>query len=139
MGIIKTTKNETELLARLMRAEAEEEGNLGMLMVGNVAVNRVRARCLDFRNITSIEQMIYQHPGGFESTLYSYFYQKARSNEINLAKRVIKGETFHPATYSLWFYNSGNSGCNEKWWNQWNSGKYKHHCFYSPTQSENCY
>ena len=39
MGIIKYTTKERDLLARLMRAEAVGEGNLGMLMVGNVGVN----------------------------------------------------------------------------------------------------
>ncbi len=122
-----------------MRAEAESDGNLAMLMVGNVGVNRVLANCLDFKNIKSIEQMVFQHPGGFESTLYSYFYQAARQNDINLAKRVIKGERFSPATYALWFYNTSEASCKAQWWNQWNSGKYKSHCFYSPVESENCY
>lgn len=139
MAVVKYNDVEVKLLARLMRAEAESEGVQGMLMVGNVGVNRVRASCLDFKEITSISQMVYQHPGGFESTLYSYFYQAARSSEIKLAKRVINGETFHPATRALWFYNSGDAGCSIKWFGQWNSGKYKSHCFYSPVESENCY
>lgn len=75
MSVIPHNQKEVELLARLMRAEAESEGSLGMLMVGNVGVNRVLANCLDFKDITSIEQMVFQHPGGFESTLYSYFYE----------------------------------------------------------------
>ena len=48
MAVIKYNESELKLLARLMRAEAEGEGELGMLLVGNVAVNRVRARCLDY-------------------------------------------------------------------------------------------
>lgn len=139
MGVIACNNQEIKLLARLMRAEAESDGNLAMLMVGNVGVNRVLANCLDFKNIKSIEQMVFQHPGGFESTLYSYFYQAARQNDINLAKRVIKGERFSPATFALWFYNTSESSCKAQWWNQWNSGKYKSHCFYSPVESENCY
>ena len=137
--VIKHNEKEISLLARLMRAEAEGEGQLGMLMVGNVGVNRVKANCLDFKQITSIEQMVFQRPGGFESTLYSYFYQPARSVDIKLAKRTLKGETFHPATYSLWFYNAMNEDCKTKWWGQWNSGRYKSHCFYSPVESEGCY
>ena len=50
--IVKYTDKELELLARLMRAEAVGEGNLGMLMVGNVGVNRVIAKCLTFKDIT---------------------------------------------------------------------------------------
>ena len=48
MAIIKYTTKEKELLARLMRAEAIGEGDLGMLMVGNVIVNRALADCLTF-------------------------------------------------------------------------------------------
>lgn len=62
--IVKYTDKELELLARLMRAEAVGEGNLGMLMVGNVGINRVLADCLTFKDITTISQMIYQSPGG---------------------------------------------------------------------------
>ena len=54
MAIIKANEEEVKLLARLMRAEAEGEGKLGMLMVGNVGVNRVRARCLDFKKINTV-------------------------------------------------------------------------------------
>lgn len=139
MSVVKYTENEVKLLARLMRAEAESEGELGMLMVGNVGINRVLANCLDFKKITSIEQMVFQRPGGFEATLYSYFYQTARSVDIKLARRVIKGEKFYPASRALWFYNAGKDDCRAKWWNQWNSGKYKSHCFYAPVESENCY
>lgn len=139
MAVIACNDQEIKLLARLMRAEAEGDGNLAMLMVGNVGVNRVLANCLDFKGVTSIEQMVFQHPGGFESTLYSYFYQAARENDIKLAKRVIKGERFSPATFALWFYSTKESSCQAKWWNQWNSGKYKSHCFYGPVESENCY
>ena len=139
MSVVKYTKKELDLLARLMRAEAESEGELGMLMVGNVGINRVLANCLDFKKITSIEQMVFQRPGGFEATLYSYFYQAAREVDKKLARRVIYGERFHPATRALWFYNSGDDDCRAKWWNQWNSGRYKSHCFYAPVESENCY
>jgi len=61
--IVKYTEKEMELLARLMRAEAVGEGDLGMLMVGNVGVNRVLADCLTFKDITTLSQMIFQNPG----------------------------------------------------------------------------
>ena len=95
--------------------------------------------CLDFKKITSIEQMVFQRPGGFEATLYSYFYQPAREIDKKLAMRVIKGEKFYPASKALWFYNAGNEDCRARWYNQWNSGKYKSHCFYAPVESENCF
>lgn len=89
--IVKYTDKELELLARLMRAEAIGEGNLGMLMVGNVGINRVLADCLTFRDITTISQMIYQSPGGayklvqlvrsciFSELLYTYKKKKKQT------------------------------------------------------------
>ena len=139
MAVIAHTTAEKKLLARLMRAEAESDGKKGMLCVGNVVVNRALARCLDFKNINTIERAVMQKPGGFEATSKSYFYQAARSQDITLANRVLQGERFSPATRALWFYNSFGEPCMEKWWDQWNSGKYKSHCFYAPLESENCY
>lgn len=43
-----------------MRAEALAEGDLGMLMVGNVVVNRAIANCLDFKDTRTITDVIYQ-------------------------------------------------------------------------------
>ncbi|NRG44320.1 cell wall hydrolase [Bacillus sp. CRN 9] len=135
MGVIPYTEEDVKLLARLIRAEAEGEGNLGMMMVGNVGVNRVRGDCLDFRDIRSIRQMVFQSPGGFEATQKGYFYQAARQNELDLARRMIKGERQHPASNALWFFRPGGA-CPEQWYNQWNSGRYKAHCFYIPTQAD---
>jgi N-acetylmuramoyl-L-alanine amidase len=135
MAVIKHNESDIDLLARLMRAEAEGDGDLGMLMVGNVGVNRVRADCLDFKNIRNINDMVYQSPGGFEATQKGYFYQRARDSEKRMARRTINGDRFHPATNSLWFFRpEGN--CPEQWYNQWNSGRFKAHCFYSPSQAD---
>ncbi|MBR2890843.1 MAG: cell wall hydrolase [Bacilli bacterium] len=138
MAVVAHNNQEIKLLARLMRAEAEGEGELGMLMVGNVGINRVLAKCSDFKSITSIQKMVFQRPGGFESTLKSYFYQPARQVDIKLAKRTINGERFHPASRALWFYSTPGD-CEASWWGAWNTGKYKSHCFYTPVESANCY
>lgn len=58
--LINYTTKELDLLARIMRAEALAEGNLGMLMVGNVVVNRAIAKCLTFKDIRTITDAIYQ-------------------------------------------------------------------------------
>ncbi|MGG6433140.1 cell wall hydrolase [Anoxybacillus sp. D401a] len=136
MAVVAYTEEDVKLLARLMRAEAEEDGQLGMLMVGNVGVNRVRANCLDFEGLRTIRQMVFQSPGGFEAVQKGYFYQRAREEDIRLARRVIRGERFHPATNALWFFRPDGS-CPPQWFNQWNTGRFKAHCFYAPTRS-NC-
>ena len=137
MAIIRTTDSERDLLARLMRAEAVGEGDLGMLMVGNVVINRALANCLTFKNVDTISKVIYQNPGGFSGVDSPLFFSNPTTVERNLANRVIKGEYYHPATHALWFYapKEGES-CKTTWWNQYNSGRYKNHCFYVPSIGE---
>lgn len=133
MGIIQYNNKERDLLARLMRAEAVGEGNLGMLMVGNVGINRVLADCLTFKDIKTISDMIYQNPGGFSGKDSPLFFSNPTTSEKNLADRVIKGEYYYPATNALWFYAPGtNQPCKNYWYEQKNVGKYKNHCFYEP-------
>ena len=131
--IVKYTEKEKELLARLMRAEAVGEGNLGMLMVGNVGINRVLADCLTFKDIRSISEMVYQSPGGFSGTSSSLFYGNPTALESSLAERVIRGEYYYPATNALWFYAPPEgTSCKSTWWYQSLSGRYKNHCFSKP-------
>ena len=130
--IIDYSTKELDLLARLMRAEALGEGNLGMLMVGNVVVNRALADCLTFKNVRSIYDAIYQ-PNQFTGTRSSLFQGSATSLEKSLAKRVLDGEYYHPATNSLWFYApTSGSSCKSVWYDQDLAGRYKNHCFYIP-------
>lgn len=130
--LIKYNTKDVELLTRLMRAEAIGEGNLGMLMVGNVGVNRVIANCLDFKNIRSITDMIYQSPGGFSGKDSPLFFSSPTTLQKQFAERILKGETYHPATNSLWFYAPNNAPCKATWFNQKLAGNYKNHCFYEP-------
>ena len=134
--LINYTDKELDLCARLMRAEALAEGELGMLMVGNVIVNRAIANCLDFKNIRTITDVIYQNPGGFTGIKSSLFNSSSTTKEKELAKRVLKGEYYYPATNALWFYApKSNENCKSTWFNQKNAGRYKSHCFYEPAPS----
>ena len=136
MSIVNYTSKERDLLARLMRAEALGEGNLGMLMVGNVGINRVLANCLTFKNILNVNDMIYQNPGGFSGIDSPLFFNNPTTQERNLADRVLKGEYYYPATNALWFYAPAQgSSCRPNWYEQRNSGRYKNHCFYEPDPS----
>ena len=84
--LIKYSNKELDLCARLMRAEAQAEGELGMLMVGNVIVNRAIANCLDFKNIRSITDAIYQK-NAFVGVKSNLFNSKSTTKEKSLAKR----------------------------------------------------
>lgn len=132
VAVIKTNSEDVRTLARLMRAEAEGEGEQGMLMVGNVGVNRILSNCLDFQGIRMMNDMVFQSPGGFEATQKGYFYQKARDRDIRLAQRVINGEKIRPASNALWFFRPAGD-CPDTWYSQVNTGRFKAHCFFSPT------
>jgi N-acetylmuramoyl-L-alanine amidase len=130
--IIKYNTKERDLLARLMRAEAVGEGDLGMLMVGNVAVNRALADCLTFKNVTTITDVLYQANqfSGVDSPL---FFSSPTTIEKSLANRVLRGDYFYPATNALWFYAPRTGEyCKSMWYGQTLAGRYKSHCFYNP-------
>ena len=132
--IINYTNQELDNLARIMRAEALTEGDMGMLMVGNVVINRAIASCLTFKNITTINEAIYQ-PNQFSGTQTSLYEASPTKLEKDLAKRVLKGEYYYPATHALWFYAPAkNANCQNKWYNQNLSGRYRNHCFYYPAK-----
>lgn len=132
MAIIKYSEKERDLLARLMRSEAVGEGNLGMLMVGNVVVNRGIANCLTFKNVRSITDVIYQQ-NQFTGTESPLFFSNPTTIEKSLADRALKGEYYYPATNALWFYAPvQGTGCKSTWWDQKFTGSYKSHCFYAP-------
>lgn len=132
--LVKYNTKELDLCARLMRAEALAEGDLAMLMVGNVIVNRAIANCLDFKNIKSISDVVYQKPGGFVGTNSQLFNSgSATTKEKELAKRVLRGKYYYPATNALWFYGpKKGEECKGTWFKQRNTGRYKSHCFYAP-------
>lgn len=133
--IIQYSTKEKELLARIMRAEAIGEGDLGMLMVGDVVINRVLANCLTFTNTRNITEVLYQNPGGFSGVDSPIFFSNPTTIEQNLAERVLRGEYYYPATNALWFYApKTNESCQNTWWGQYNSGRYKNHCFYIPAE-----
>ena len=129
--LISYNNKEKDLLARIMRAEALNEGDLGMLMVGNVVVNRVVANCYTFTNVDSLTDAIYQK-NQFSGINNSLFEGSATTTELRLAERILKGEYYYPATHSLWFYAPGNNNCKSTWYSQNFAGRYKNHCFYEP-------
>lgn len=130
--LISYTEKERDLLARIMRAEALNEGELGMLMVGNVVVNRCIADCYTFKNIRTLTDAIYQK-NQFVGTNSSLFNSTPTTYERELADRVLSGEYYYPATNALWFYApSKNANCKNVWYEQPLAGRYKNHCFYKP-------
>ena len=133
--LINYTKEEVDMLARIMRSEALAEGNLGMLLVGNVVINRALVSCYTFKKVRTISDVINQ-PNQFSGIKSPLYEAKSTTSEKNLAKRILKGEYFFPAENALWFKSTSNN-CDKQWYNQQLAGKYKNHCFYNP-DFDNC-
>jgi len=135
MARVSYRSSDISLMARMMRAEAEGEGKQGMLYVGNVIVNRVIANCLDFKDLRTVNQVIFQIQGGnysFEAVQKgNVFYQRARSSEKRLAKMNLDYWRDHPAKYALWYFNPYGP-CPPTWYDQPQTGQFKEHCFYEP-------
>lgn len=106
MARIAYNDSEIELLARLIKSEALGEGEEGMLLVGNVVVNRVAAVCDVFRNVVTITEAVYQK-NAFAGVDTPLFNGPVNTKEKELALRTIQGYRNYPATYSLWFKNPG--------------------------------
>lgn len=134
--IVAYNNSEVDLLARIMRAEALGEGDLGMLMVGNVVINRILSNCLTFKNVRTITDAIYQK-GQFVGINSYLFKSKATEHELELANRVLRGEYYYPATFALWFNAPGsNKPCKTTYYEGYLSGRYKNHCFFNPKEGE---
>ncbi|WP_071392638.1 cell wall hydrolase [Bacillus tuaregi] len=135
MARVAFRSSDVDLMARMMRAEAEGEGKQGMLYVGNVIVNRAVADCLDFKSIRTINQVIYQVQGGnysFEAVQKgNVFYQRARDFERRLARLNLNYWREHPGKYALWYFNPY-APCPPTWYGQPFAGQFKLHCFYEP-------
>ena len=129
--------SDVDLLARIMKAEALGEGEEGMLMVGNVVVNRVVANCDVFKDTRTISEVVYQK-NAFSGVGQPLFNQPVNAKEKELALRNIDGYRIEPATNALWFKNPGsNVSCPQQFYGE-HSGRYKNHCFYAPGAKLNC-
>ena len=123
--------SDVDLLARIMKAEALGEGEEGMLMVGNVVVNRVVANCDVFKDTRTISEVVYQK-NAFSGVDTRSRVQPVNAKEKELALRNIDGYRIEPATNALWFKNPGsNVSCPQQFYGEL-SGRYKNHCFYAP-------
>ena len=131
MPRVKYVKSDIELLARIMRAEALGEGDVGMLLVGNVVVNRVIAQCGPFKKLKTIRQAIYEKKQ-FEGVGKPLFNKSPTANEKKLAKMCLDYYTKWPAKKAVFFKNPGkNVACPKKFFGPF-IGKYKQHCFFGP-------
>ena len=95
-----TRSNETELLARIVHAEAKGEPYLGQIAVASVVLNRVDSP--DFPN--TLAGVIYQ-PGAFEPVMNGTINQDVPKDATarKAAQEALNG--YDPTGGCLYFYN----------------------------------
>ncbi len=134
---VRYRESDVSLLGRLMRSEAQGEGNFGMKLVGNVVINRAVAQCSPFRKLNTIESVIMQK-NAFEGTKTPLFQAGATTLERRLAQDCIKFWRANPAYAALYFQAPGKGKpCKTRFWGKL-EGRYKNHCFYSSDSDEDC-
>ena len=90
---------DTNLLARLVAAEAEGEPYQGMVAVASVMLNRVK----DSKFPNTMSGVIFQ-PGAFESVSNGLIWQRSPSNQaVSAARDALNG--YDPTYGCLFFWN----------------------------------
>lgn len=134
---VKYNSKDVDVLGRIMRAEAQGEGIFGMMLVGNVVINRVATTCGVFKNIKDIYAAVFQK-GQFEGTTIPLFNKNATSKEKELALKCIKFWRAYPAYEALYFQNPGRGkSCKTRFWGPF-AGRFKNHCFYNGDKGQSC-
>jgi len=129
--------SELDILARLMRSEALGEGVYGMQLVGNVVINRVVARCIEFKNKKTINSVIYAK-NAFDGIKTNLFKSGSTAKERTYALRCISYWRGDPAVYALYYYAPGKGKkCKSSFYGNY-CGKYRNHCFYRPKSLKGC-
>ncbi len=85
MAVVKASSADLDLMARLLRAEAEGEGKQGMLLVGNVESIGCGRIVLILKACAPSGRWCFQ-PHAFEAVTHGYFYQRPRESERRLAR-----------------------------------------------------
>lgn len=137
MARVKYNSKDVTTMGRLIKSEALGEGNTGMLLVANTGVNRIVYKCMPFKNVTSVNKMVYQR-GNFEGVNTKLFNAPVNSKIKGLAKKGLNYWRGKPAVNALYFQNPGkNKNCKNRFWGKL-SGRYKNHCFYNPDKLTGC-
>lgn len=110
-GVIPSTSSDVDLLARLIRAEAETQPYSAKVAVGAVVVNRVQSS--KFPN--TIREVIYQRINGyyqFSPVLNGWINRPATQTDINAAYEALRGKD--PTNGALFYFDD--SATNQWLW-----------------------
>lgn len=118
-GVIPYTKEEKDLLARLITAEATGQPYNAMVAIGGVVINRVQSK--DWPN--TINDVIYDVPGGyyqFTPVKNGYINKPASSIAIKAAGEALRGAD--PSKGAMFYFDDSSTN---KWlWSKTQTAQY---------------
>ncbi|MCT4595984.1 MAG: cell wall hydrolase [Anaeromicrobium sp.] len=138
--------SERELLARLIKCEAEGEGENGMKAVASVVMNRVRVPFGEYQRVNQgdIRRVIFQEDqftclktsiGGVPNPQNIYNMAPDQVH-YDIADWALAGNRLYDVGYSLWYFNPFNPLC-PYFFPPNRVGSFQVHialhCFYNPT------
>lgn len=135
-----------ELFARMIRCEAEGEGDNGMKAVATVIMNRVHVPYGEYMRVCQgdLRKVLlqpYQFTCAMETVYGQYnpqniFNIPARQEDYNIADWALSGNKHPGAGECLWYYNPFSESCST-YFPATGTGelfnRIGRHCFYSPT------
>lgn len=103
MPLIPYNESDVDLLARLIRAEAEGEGRQGEELVGCVVVNRVFCDCLDFKQLRTVRDAVYQSPADLKQYNMDIFINALVNQKKKLHEKFYKvnGAGLHDGLFGI--------------------------------------
>lgn len=135
-----------ELFARMIKCEAEGEGDIGMKAVASVIMNRVHVPYGEYLTLNQgdLRRVLfqpYQFTCAMEQVANEYNAQNIynmRPDEIHyeIADWALSGSTLNATANSLWYYNPFDPTCAKYFPRTLTGALYNQiseHCFYIPT------
>ncbi|KRQ87389.1 Cell wall hydrolase CwlJ [Caloramator mitchellensis] len=136
-----------ELLARLIRCEAEGEGEMGMKAVASVVMNRVNVTYGEYRRVGQGDlRKIIMQPRQFTCCMTKVYGQINYQNiwakpptdyHYWIADWALSGQKLPGVGFALWYYNPFKPNC-AYFFPITKTGRYvtriAQHCFYNPTE-----
>ncbi len=136
--------SDLELLARIVRCEAEGEGENGMKAVACVVMNRVNIQYGEYgRTCIDIRSTIYQKGQfdcarevvGGKNNPRNIYNLSALQEHYDIANWAIAGNRLSNLGFALWYFNPFSPDCKPNF--PVKSGQFVvrigDHCFYNPT------
>ena len=135
--------SDIEILARTIKCEAGNEGDIAMKAFASVIINRINVDCGEFRKCNTIRDVVFMK-GQFDCSTeildgqynpHNIYNMRPEQIHYDIAEWAIAGNKLFNLGSALWFVRPLSLSCQQFFPS--NVGKFvariNQHCFYNPT------